>query len=76
MSAVPQWVVEYLGKRVITRRELAGPCEVYPAGSVGVLVSIQAEIPGYQAAGVTVALDPNDLGYEENFGFDDIRPLL
>lgn len=75
MNAVPAWVVESLGKKVVTRRELAGPCEVYPVGSVGVLVSIQACIPGWQAGGVTVALDPNDISYEENFSFDDIRPF-
>ena len=76
MSAVPAWVVDSLGKRVITRRELVGPCEVYPAGSVGVLVSIQAEIPGWQSGGVTVALDADDISYEENFSFEDIRPQL
>lgn len=71
MSAVPLWIVASLGKHVELVKGFEGPCETYPAGYSGRLVSIQA---GDESMHVTVQLDPDDWGYEENFAFDEIMP--
>lgn len=74
MNTVPLWVVANLGKKVILKQDFVGSCETYRAGCEGTLVSIQAAIDGWQSLHATVALDPNDISYEENFTFDQIKP--
>jgi hypothetical protein len=74
-NSIPIWIVASLGKEVVLRRDFVGTCETYRAGCRGRLVSIQAPIDGWQSLHVTVALDPNDISYEENFAFEDIKPV-
>jgi hypothetical protein len=74
MNTIPLWVVANLGKKVRLTKDFIGTCETYRAGWEGTLVSIQAPIDGWQRLCCTVALDPNDISYEENFSFDDIKP--
>lgn len=69
---IPLWVVASLGKRVALVKDFVGPCETYEAGCEGVLTTIQADDGG--SFHVTVALDPNDPTYWENFTFDQVRP--
>lgn len=76
MNTIPLWVVANLGKQVLLTKPFKGAVRSYPAGSKGVLISIQAPVAGYQRFCVTVALDEEDLGYEENFSVDEIRPLV
>jgi hypothetical protein len=73
-NAVPLWIVATLGKSVAILSDYVGPCETYKAGREGVLTSIQVSDEG---AGfyVTLALDPEDPSYLENFSLDDIRPI-
>lgn len=72
MLKLPLALMACLGGRVALRKDFEGPCEAYPAGSVGVLTSIQCD----EAEGLrcTVALDPNDPTYWETFSLDEIRP--
>jgi len=72
MKTVPLWIVASLGKQVALVKDFVGSCETYRAGCRGRLVSIQA---GDDDMHVTVQLDPNDSGYEENFGLDEIRQV-
>lgn len=74
MNSIPLWVVANLGKKVVLKNDFEGACETYLAGCEGLLVSIQAPIPGDQGLHVTVALDPNDPGYQENFTVDQVKP--
>lgn len=75
MSTIPLWVVASLGKKVLLTKDFEGSCETYRAGCQGTLISIQAPVDDWQDFHVTVALDPNDMSYEENFSVDAIRPL-
>jgi hypothetical protein len=74
MNTIPLWVVANLGKKVLLTKGFQGAVRTYPAGWKGTLISIQAPIKDRQRFGVTVALDADDLGYEENFSVDEIRP--
>lgn len=75
MNTIPLWVVANLGKKVMLTKPFQGAVRTYPAGWKGTLISIQAPVEGYQRFHVTVGLDAEDLGYEENFRVDEIRPL-
>jgi hypothetical protein len=75
MSQIPLWVVVTLGKEVILKRDLVGPCETYTKGCRGILTAIDTDSDNGFAPYAIVALDPNDLGYLENFEFDDIEPV-
>lgn len=72
-SQIPLWIVASMGKSVAIKREFVGACETYEAGCRGTLTSIQWREDGSFLA--TVALDPNDPDYWENFAFDDLRPV-
>lgn len=73
MKKIPLWVVASLGQEVVLLVEYVGPCETYLPGCRGTLTSIQVADDG--SFYTTVALDPNDPGYWENFTFDQIRPV-
>lgn len=72
MLEMPLALVACLGGRVALRKPFVGPCDTYPAGSVGVLTSIQCD----RAEGLrcTVSLDPKDPTYWETFAVDEIQP--
>lgn len=72
---IPLWIIASLGKKVRLAKPFEGSCETYPVGWEGTLISIQAPVDGWQTLHVTVALDPNDVSYEENFSLDDIQPI-
>jgi hypothetical protein len=71
MNQVPLWIVASLGKSVQLVDLFKTSLKVYPAGSVGVLTSIQSGGGLY----VTVALDEEDETYLENFSFDQVQPI-
>lgn len=72
MSKVPGWIVDSLGLMVELNHDFEGPCEHYAKGHRCRVISIQCgKIMPY----VTVALDRNDEGYEENIPLDGIRPI-
>jgi hypothetical protein len=71
-NEIPLWVVASIGKQVALAVEFSGSCETYEAGCEGTLTSIQWREDGSFLA--TVALDPNDPDYWENFTFDQLRP--
>jgi len=81
MSAVPEWVVQYLGRVVMLRREIEVGGNVYPVGYPARLVSIQSgwgytALPGRpELPYATIALDPQDWSWEENVLFDVIEPV-
>jgi hypothetical protein len=77
MSAVPEWVVQCLGRVVRLRFDLETATGVYQVGYPARLISIQSgygqghpEIPY-----ATIALDPHDPTWEENVPFDAIEPV-
>lgn len=72
-SEIPLWIVASMGRSVAIKREFVGACETYEAGCEGRLTSIQWREDGSFLA--TVALDPKDPDYWENFAFDDLRPV-
>lgn len=72
---IPLWIVASLGKKVRLAKPFEGTCDTYPAGWEGTLISIQGPVDGWQTLHVTVALDPNDISYEENFDLESIKPL-
>lgn len=72
-SEIPLWIVASMGRSVAIKRDFVGPCETYEAGCEGTLTSIQWREDGSFLA--TVALDPNDPDYWENFAFEDLRPV-
>lgn len=78
MSQVPLWVVVSLGKEVIITKDFVGPCETYPKGCRGILTAIEvyASADRIGKPYATVALDPNDYSYLENFDFQDIEPVV
>ena len=81
MSAVPEWVVQYLGRLVMLRREMEIGGDVYQVGYPARLASIQSgwgetALPGRpELPYATIALDPQDCSWEENVLFDDIEPV-
>jgi hypothetical protein len=72
-SEIPLWIVASMGRSVAIKRDFEGACETYEAGCEGRLTSIQWREDGSFLA--TVALDPKDPDYWENFAFDDLRPV-
>jgi hypothetical protein len=72
-SEIPLWIVASMGKSVAIKRQFEGACETYEAGCEGRLTSIQWREDGSFLA--TVALDPHDPDYWENFAFEDLRPV-
>lgn len=76
MSQIPLWAVVSLGKEVMLKGDFVGPCETYTKGCRGILAGIEVCAENYAGAPyAVVSLDPNDLGYYENFRFDEIEPV-
>lgn len=71
---IPLWVVASLGRQVELVSGFEGSCEVYPAMHRGVLMGIQFDADLGRPCAL-VALDMDDLGYLEGFGFGDIRSV-
>lgn len=70
MKKVPGWIAESLGQIVELTRDFEGPCEHYSAGHPCRLLGLHWSP---QRLYVTVALDRNDEGYEENIALDGVR---
>ena len=71
MGAVPQWIAESIG-RIVT---LSEPCEEFPAGKAGLLVSVRSKAPwGCSGVYATVAFNFADLGDEENVPLESLKP--
>lgn len=77
MSAVPEWVVQYLSRVVMLRVDLETPRGVYEVGYPARLISIQSGFgQGFpETPYATIALDPHDWSWEENVPFDAIEPV-
>lgn len=73
MLKMPLALVACLGGHVALRSPFEGPSEVYPAGSIGVLTSVQRD--AVEGLRCTVALDPKDPSYWETFKLSDIEPV-
>jgi hypothetical protein len=73
-NEIPLWLVASMGKQVALAVQFVGPCETYEAGCRGTLTSIQSREDGSFLA--TVALDPEDPLYWENFAFDQLVPAV
>lgn len=67
---LPLAIMACLGKRVALRREFEGPTQVYPAGHLGVLTSVQCD--DAEGLRVTVALEDDDPHYWETMSIDHI----
>lgn len=72
MNESLNWIVASLGQMVELAKDFEGPCEHYAKGHPCKLQSIQHSDDGIY---VTVALDHNDEGYEENISLEGIRPI-
>lgn len=71
-QGVPAWLTRRLGKLV----ELAAPCEDYPKGKRGVLLSIATKSRwGDQGVYCTVGFDLADIGDESNVELSQLRPV-
>lgn len=69
---IPLWAVANLGKKVVLVHEFCTPTGMYLPGSEGIITGIRHE---NGAVFATVAIDPDDPTYLENFEFDEIRPV-
>ena len=71
-QGVPAWLTRRLGKMV----ELAAPCEGYPSGQRGVLLSIATKSRwGDQGVYCTVGFNLSDIGDESNVELGQLRPV-
>jgi hypothetical protein len=72
MNGIPFWVVAHLGRKVqLSKTYYDCTSRAYPAGSQGVVCSIQA---GENEPYATVVLDDDPVCAEENFKFNELRP--
>jgi len=68
---IPFWIVAHLGSKVQLSKPFNDGINLYPAGSKGTLLSIQA---GSISPYATVILDGCLCQSEENFVFSALRP--
>lgn len=74
MRDVPEWAVSCLGGLVGFTRQVELGERIYQRGDSAVFVSIQSGWPDSAQPYATIALDPEDPGWEENVPFDAIEP--
>lgn len=72
-AAIPLWIVASIGRSVALKSDFQEYGVLYPAGRQGRLTSVMARPDGSLYA--TVAIDPADPDYWENFEFDQLRPV-
>ena len=71
-QGVPAWITRRLGKFV----EAAAPCDGYPKGHRGVLLSIATKSRwGEQGVYCTVAFNLKDISDESNVELSQLRPV-
>lgn len=71
-QGVPAWITRRLGKLV----ELSAPCEEYPKGRRGVLLSIATKSRwGDSGVYCTVGFNLNDISDESNVELSQLRPV-
>jgi hypothetical protein len=69
---VPTWAMEHLGCKVKTTVPVKVATQVFPAGSMAVLHSIQA---GRRSPYATIVIDGDPVEAEESMPFHHLRPL-
>lgn len=74
MRDVPDWAISCLGGLVSFTRQVELGGRIYNRGDSAIFVSIQSGWPKSDQPHATVALDPEDWGWEENVPFDAIEP--
>jgi hypothetical protein len=71
-QGIPAWITRRLGQLV----ELATPCEEYPKGQRGILLSIATKSRwGEQGVYCTVGFNLKDIGDESNVELGQLRPV-
>lgn len=74
MRNVPDWATSCLGGLVSFTRQVELGGRTYDRGHSAIFVSIQSGWPNGDQPHATIALDPEDWGWEENIPFDAIEP--